>query len=437
MDSNIILSSSGKTLSTVISNKFIDNFMADANGGFVKVYVYLLRLNQDPTRNVSIPLIAEELDETEKDIRTALKYWADKGVLSLTKRGNVITGITVHDLDDYDDNERASFMNNSGTRTCSSDNSSEDFSANTPESFSDNGSESFSEAVGSLSDNISGSSRNSRSNSAEAPEERFVGIPSDRSRFGTVTVDKTSVYDESQRPNYTAKIMNSFKATLPDYRSLLVEIENLYGSPLTQNDMKEVTYIYEQLGFPVELISYLYDYCINSRKKNPRERGFINYVDATAIEWDKAGIKTLEMARQEVESFSSSAMAVKKALGLSERLKPAQIDIIKKWSKEYGFSDELIVEACNRSVLQAKGANPSLKYIDSMLTDWHNQNVTSLSDIKKLDEDHQKNRDASKKSETGSRRQKSPDFDYSQRSYTDEELKQQERQKLHRSLINK
>lgn len=409
MDSNIILSSSGKTLSTVISNKFIDNFMADANGGFVKVYVYLLRLNQDPTRNVSIPLIAEELDETEKDIRTALKYWADKGVLSLTKRGNVITGITVHDLDDYDDNE----------------------------SFSDNGSESFSEAVGSLSDNISGSRRNSRSNSAEAPEERFVGIPSDRSRFGTVTVDKASVYDESQRPNYTAKIMNSFKATLPDYRSLLVEIENLYGSPLTQNDMKEVTYIYEQLGFPAELISYLYDYCINSRKKNPRERGFINYVDATAIEWDKAGIKSLEMARQEVESFSSSAMAVKKALGLSERLKPAQIDIIKKWSKEYGFSDELIVEACNRSVLQAKGANPSLKYIDSMLTDWHNQNVTSLSDIKKLDEDHQKNRDASKKSETGSRRQKSPDFDYSQRSYTDEELKQQERQKLHRSLINK
>lgn len=421
MDSNIILSSGGKTLSTVISNKFIDKYMADANGGFVKVYVYLLRLNQDPTRTVSISLIAEELDETEKDIRSALKYWADKGVLSLTKKGKVITGITIKDLDDYEDED------SDDEDEYEDDDASKDIVMSTVSASNIN-------HCSNIEKDDSGKYRLDTNVFEDA-----VSVPAQK--CGTVTVDNSAVYDENHRPNYTPKIMNQYKETIPEYKLLTDEIEVLYGSPLTVNDMKEITFIFEQLNFPVEVIKYLYDYCINIRKKNPRERSFINYVDTTAIEWHKSGSVTLEKAMQEVESFSSTAVMVKKALGLPGKLLPDQVDIIKKWSREFGFSDEIIREACKRGVLQAKGSEPTLNYIDSILTKWYNSKVTSLADIDKLDADHKKEKATEAKTAAvasgSSKTQKAPHFDYAQHNYTDEELQRQKLKLLHRSLINK
>ena len=40
----ISLKNSSETEVTVLSNRFIDNFMPRANGEFVKVYIYLLRV---------------------------------------------------------------------------------------------------------------------------------------------------------------------------------------------------------------------------------------------------------------------------------------------------------------------------------------------------------------------------------------------------------
>ena len=53
---------------TTISNIFIDEYMADANGAYVKVYLYLLRCLGDPSVDVSVAAVSEKLDETEKDI---------------------------------------------------------------------------------------------------------------------------------------------------------------------------------------------------------------------------------------------------------------------------------------------------------------------------------------------------------------------------------
>ena len=40
----ITLQNSSDTGITVLTNNFIDNYMPEANGEFVKVYIYLLRL---------------------------------------------------------------------------------------------------------------------------------------------------------------------------------------------------------------------------------------------------------------------------------------------------------------------------------------------------------------------------------------------------------
>lgn len=86
------LMSSGATL---IDNTFIDNYMADANGEFVKIYLYLVRC-ASAGREVSIPDIADFFEQTEGDVKRALNYWNQVHLIDLKQdsAGN-ITGICI------------------------------------------------------------------------------------------------------------------------------------------------------------------------------------------------------------------------------------------------------------------------------------------------------------------------------------------------------
>ena len=66
---------------TVVSNEFIDTYMAAANGEYVKVFLYLLRHENE---EVTISAIADALNHTESDVKRALTYWREAGVLTET-----------------------------------------------------------------------------------------------------------------------------------------------------------------------------------------------------------------------------------------------------------------------------------------------------------------------------------------------------------------
>ena len=79
---------------TTISNRFIDEYMIDANGEFVKIYLYLLRCMNSPDCSFSISRAADKFDHTEKDIQRALKYWEKMNLLKLEyAQDNSIAGI--------------------------------------------------------------------------------------------------------------------------------------------------------------------------------------------------------------------------------------------------------------------------------------------------------------------------------------------------------
>lgn len=68
---------------TAVSHNFIDFHMAKAGGEFVKIYLCLLRLYDDPRQEVSVSSIADFLNDSEKDVLRALNYWAREGLLRL------------------------------------------------------------------------------------------------------------------------------------------------------------------------------------------------------------------------------------------------------------------------------------------------------------------------------------------------------------------
>ena len=80
-----------------------------------------------------------------------------------------------------------------------------------------------------------------------------------------------------------------------------------------------------------------------------------------------------------------------KALGIKGRnLVELETAMIQKWTEAFGFSLDIVEEACARTISATH--QPSFEYTDRILTNWHKAGVKTLADIKQLDEAYQKNK---------------------------------------------
>lgn len=64
-----------------VPHEFIDTYMVEANGEYVKVFLYLLR-HENELERLENSDIADALKITEADVRRALTYWEKLGVLT-------------------------------------------------------------------------------------------------------------------------------------------------------------------------------------------------------------------------------------------------------------------------------------------------------------------------------------------------------------------
>ena len=65
-----------------VADAFIDNYMAAANGEYVKVYLYILRhQNQE---DLTLEQIADAAQTTRSRCKRAINYWQKAGVLNVS-----------------------------------------------------------------------------------------------------------------------------------------------------------------------------------------------------------------------------------------------------------------------------------------------------------------------------------------------------------------
>ena len=72
-----------QTNATLVANDFIEHYMVQANGEFVKVYLFLLRHLDNAGSSLTVSAVADCLNNTENDILRAFKYWESKGLLQM------------------------------------------------------------------------------------------------------------------------------------------------------------------------------------------------------------------------------------------------------------------------------------------------------------------------------------------------------------------
>lgn len=385
MTRNIRLSFGTENAVTEISNIFIDNFMAEAHGTYVKVYIYLLRCLSDPNMSVSIADIAEKLDETEKDICKALKYWEKKKLLKLrTDREGQISNITITDLNAGCEEETGGYSDS----VCDYD----DYAAAPAEPVQ--------------------RSKTSAGTQKTAARKSISEEPAEESGPATAP--------EFSKPSYSAKQMESLR-TFEEFNRLIDDIENLLGKVLTHKDLQTPCFLFECLGFSTDLIRYLYDYCISKGKKSAA------YIEKVAREWADRNIDTVEKAEAETLTRCAQYNAVRSTFGITRALGAPELSYIRTWVCEYGFDAELIAEACSRTLLNT--GKPDFKYANRILADWHNAQVSSIEDVAGLDKAHSAKAPA-RNTRTAAAPRSGQFGQFPQRAHSEEEYSDLERKKL-------
>lgn len=183
-----------------------------------------------------------------------------------------------------------------------------------------------------------------------------------------------------EKHSYSATETKAFKEQ-GEIKQLLFVCEQYIGKQLTRTDLETLLYFYDQLHFSTDLIEYLVEYSVSKNKRSLR------YMETVALEWHKKGISTVEEAKLDSKPFAKECYQVLKALGINNHDPlPTEVAYVNRWMKEYGFSIDIILEACNRTIMQIH--KPKFEYVDGILKAWKGAGVHHLADVDKLTEEH-------------------------------------------------
>lgn len=290
---------------TVLSNRFIDQYMKDANDAQIKVYLYLLRM-VSANLPTDIAEIADKFNHTEKDIIRALTYWEKLRLLSI----------------DYD-----SRHNITGIRLCSP----------------------------------------AMPSAAASPALELVP-DKPKPVFPDYAAEKNS---------YTLEDIAAFQEN-PESRQLLFAAQQYTGRTISGPEIKTLLFIYDRLGFALDLTDYLLQYCIGQGQKSFR------IIEQTAIRWYEAGVINIKQAKsfQQAQRFAvdqNTSIEIMKLLGKQGLPAKKEQEYIIHWLSECAYPMELIEEACNRTVI--KTDTNRFSYANSILESWRNENIRSLKEL--------------------------------------------------------
>ena len=306
---------------TLLPNAFVDNYMIRANGEYIKVYIYLLRMVSDGA-NFSIPCLADVLELTERDVTRALKYWEKESLLRMELKDGEISFIELLPVSGNPHSPEQI----SNAQTAQPDSQAQSITAS--------------------------STVSSKTEQFTAKKQAPIGAEA-------IPAMKTLSPAELQRKSEDER-----------FSYLLYVCEMFLGKPLTCTDMNTLLCMIEDLKMSCELVEYLVGHCVSNGKKSFR------YMQSVAINWYEANIQTPDEAKAYSKNFRKEYYSIMRAFGLNQNPAPVQEEYMKRWLETDGFDLPLIIEACNRTINAIN--KPSFPYADTILKHWKDNHIVTL-----------------------------------------------------------
>ena len=327
--------------STVVSNLFIDEYMKDANDAQLKVYFYLLRM-LNAEQAISVSGIADKFNHTEKDVIRALKYWEKQQILDLDFDDNkTLVGIHLRDLS--------------------------------------------TQAAPAPQHNVLLTSGPSQMQNTPAGVSVIPAAAIPQVSAAVVPTTPQETVNPYAKPAYSLDQLREFKER-EETSQLLFIAEAYIGKPLTPSEIKTILFFTDVLHFSEDLIDYLLQYCVERGKKD------FKYIEKVAVNWAEEGITTPKQAQKFSTRYDRSVYSIMNSLGRSTAPTAKELEFITRWTRDYGFSTDIILEACERSSLATD--KHRFEYAEGLLNSWRQANVHHKADIQQMDASYQKKKAA-------------------------------------------
>lgn len=369
---------------TLVQNSFIDSVMPSANGEYVKLYLYLLRCASSG-KDLTVCGIADFFDHTEKDVRRALSYWEKQKVLRLHYDGQgELAGIEFLDgsegADSADANETERAQSGQGG-------TDEGTAAANAADLSNAAGDVISAGTG----YTAGTGNPAGTGDATGAVRTALVSDADGAGFDNAADSDGITRKESERASTASGKVTSFRPAVSrelrektagneELQQIIYIAENYYGRPLTGREQDDMVCFLYQLNFSQDLVEYLLEYCATRGKTSSR------YMEKVAGVWYEKGIHTVEEAKAESALYKREYIEIFRSLGLNRNPAPAEIEVMDRWLHTYSFSLDVIKEACTRTIMRT--SQPSLNYAESILASWKKSGVSTLQDVRRLDEAH-------------------------------------------------
>ena len=226
---------------TCVPNAFIDEYLGEASGEYVRVYLYLLRHLRE---NLKIHSIADALNLTDYDIKRAIFYWEKRGIF---KEG---TAKAVEE-------------------------------------------EIRSEEAARLSEEVL--------NRKQANNFTKLSFFAEKNQKHLPLAEKNLPLSE-QNVSYTQRNLlpieeKKQEINEEEFEGILYVAQYLLPGGVSRSHIQKFEYMVEYLGMSSELIEFLLDYCASIDKTSPR------YIESVALDWHEKRIQTVKQAKNLIEQF--------------------------------------------------------------------------------------------------------------------------------------
>ncbi|HSH35030.1 DnaD domain protein [Schnuerera sp.] len=234
--------------------------------------------------------------------------------------------------------------------------------------------------------------------------------------------------EEMATKSYTCSVEDLVDANqIPAINEMFNQIDYIMRRQLVPNEKQKILEWIYNYNMNPDIIVKAFFYGIE--KKGKRN---INYIGGIIRNWYDQGITNVEALQEHFKETDDKYFRyeqVMKYLGYGKRLPSVgEMKVIDKWFEEYKFTMEIVLRGCENS---KKTSNPSINYIDGILTSWHHKGIKTVDEIEEKDRPPERKDHKYNKSEKKPRPTKTKFHNFEQRTsnYTAEQLEEIARRK--------
>lgn len=202
--------------------------------------------------------------------------------------------------------------------------------------------------------------------------------------FKTNECDSKLLLPPEELPEYTVEDIASRTRESGEFKAIIDETERIMGHKLTGPDVKILFGLYDYLHLPAEVIILMINHCVEDthERLGPGKLPSMYSIQKEAYVWYNREILTLERAEEflmKKRAQNGALSDIKRLLQINNRnFSASERKYVESWL-DMGFELDAIALAYDKTVI--KTGNLAWKYMNSILTSWHEKKLHTAEEV--------------------------------------------------------